>query len=207
MKRMIAFILIFTLLGSTVAFAEEAKYTEQKSMEDEAWLWEELSKHSPSDEITAGILGYFWRESRYKSDSVAGWEYHDIFNGGDLCETVRTKTDKKLAEGESKEYFIRKARNHGGYGLGQWYSMHGLEALYDFASEYGTSIGDARMQCEFVIESLKSDEELWEKLEKCKDAERAGMLIAVYYDGTETGVDYISYKAGMLYEKYHTEAE
>lgn len=210
MKRLLAFILAFTMLSGTVAFAEsdnsieikEIKITERKSMKDEAWLWDELSKHSPSDYITAGILGYFWRESEYRSDAVAGCYISLKGTGRDLCEEMIDKIDPGLHDGSTKERFIKLTRKYGGYGLGQWLSTDYLEDFYDFASEYGTSIADAGMQCEFIFLSLSRDHELWHRLLKCKDAEKAGHLIAIYYDGTWGGKDYIGYRAKKAYEKY-----
>jgi hypothetical protein len=87
-------------------------------MEDEAWLWDELSQHSPSDVVTAAVLSYFWRESQYRSDAVAGWGMSLAGYGVDLCETVTAKTDAGLSDGSSRSWFIKKARRHGGYGLG-----------------------------------------------------------------------------------------
>jgi hypothetical protein len=207
MKRLIAFLLIFSMLGSVWAYADDGvKVTERKSKEDEAWLWKELSKHSPSDYITAGILSYFWRESQYKSDSVTGWATLRYEKGIDLCGMIRKKTDKGLSDGSSRDYFISAIRNCGGFGLGQWHSYGYLKSLYDYAREYGTSIADARMQCSFMFESLKDNEDLWRRLKHCSDPAKAGRLIAIYYDGSESGAPYMGYKAEKLYEKYHEEA-
>jgi hypothetical protein len=174
-------------------------------MDDEAWLWEELSQYSPSDVVTAAVLSYFWRESQYRSDATAGWGNSLAGYGIDLCKTVTEKTDAGFADGSSRDYFIEKASFHGGYGLGQWLSLSYVEDLYDFAREWGTSIGDAEMQCAFVFHSLEQKEDLWKRLKRCKGPEKAGRLVAIYYDGTRTGVEYIGYKAGRLYDKYHEE--
>lgn len=207
MRRLLAFILAFTMLSGVTAFAEgeEPKFTKRKSTKDEAWLWTELSQHSPNDYVTAGVLSYFWRESQYKSDSVTGWATLLAYQNFDLCKYVRKNTDKGLADGSTKRYFIEAVRGCGGYGLGQWYSATYLESLYDFASEYGTSIGDARMQCEFIFHSLQENEDLWKRLTRCKDAEKAGRLIAIYYDGSQDGAPYMGRVAEKLYEKYHEE--
>lgn len=209
MKRLLAFILAFTMLSTTVAFAEcdglDIRYTEHKSKTDEAWLWHELNRYSPSEYITAGILGYFWRESQYRSDVVAGCYISLKGTGRDLCKEMIEKVDPGLIDGSSKEIFLKLSKKYGGYGLGQWCSHHYLEDLYGFASDYGTSIGDARMQCKFIFLSLQKDEKLWAKLLKCHDAERTGRLIGIYYDGTEHGAPYIGYKAQKLYEKYSEE--
>ena len=199
MRRIISLILTLLLLTTTA----EATYTERKGNGAAEFLWNELSKHSPSDVVTAAVLSYFWRESQYRSDAVAGWAKSKAGYGVDLCKKVTTKTDKGLEDGSSKEYFLRKVWLYGGYGLGQWQSESYVEDLYDFAREYGGSIGDAEMQCAFVFHSLKQDKDLWKKLKNCDDPERAGRLVAIYYDGSQSGAPYMGYKAGRLYEKYH----
>ena len=201
MRKLIATILALLLLTTTAS----ATYTERKGKGAEKFLWSELSKHSPSDVVTAAVLSYFWRESQYRSDAVAGWAKSKAGYGVDLCKKVTTKTDKGLEDGSSKEYFLRKVWLYGGYGLGQWQSESYVEDLYDFAREYGGSIGDAEMQCAFVFHSLKQKEDLWKKLKHCDDPKRAGRLVAIYYDGSPSGAEYMGYKAGRLYEKYHKE--
>ena len=209
MRRLLAFILAFTMLSGTIAFAEEnelkPKYTERKSEQDEAWLWNELSKHSPNDYITAGVLSYFWRESQYRSDSVTGWATLLAQDNFDLCGYVGEKTNAGLSDGSSRDFFIEAIHSCGGFGLGQWYSIHYLETLYDFASKYGTTIGDARMQCEFIFWSLKQNESLWEDLLACTNARKAGQLIGIFYDGTEDGWHYMGNVANNLYDEYGKE--
>ena len=207
MRRLLAFILAFTMLSGVVAFAEggEPKFTKRKIMKDEAWLWTELSEHSPNDIVTAAVLSYFWRESQYRSDIVACCYISLYGYVRDLCQEVLDEFDQTLAEGDARKAFVKRIRKYGGYGLGQWCSRAYLEDLYDYACTYGTSLGDARMQCSFIFYSLQKNEELWRMLCKCKDPEKAGRLIGIYYDGTQSGAPYIGYKAKKLYEKYHEE--
>lgn len=198
-------LLALVLLSAPAAEAQLTVYTE-RGEEAEEWLWEELSKHSPSDVMTAAVLSYFWRESQYRSDAVAGWASSLAGYGIDLCATVTEKTDEGLEDGSSKDYFMRACQKYGGYGLGQWQSISKVEALYDYASEYGTSIGDAEMQCAFIFYHIETSyPRLWKRLCRCDDPEKAGRLIGVWYDGTRAGSDYIGVKAGMLWEKYHEE--
>ena len=102
-KTMIAFFMIFAcfvsnltssemiletqepVLESPIFFKEdyEPVYTKYKTEEAEEYLWNEISKHSPSDVITAGILGYFKRESEFRSDAVSHWQYTIIAFGED----------------------------------------------------------------------------------------------------------------------------
>ena len=64
------------------------------------------------------------------------------------------------------------------------------------------SIGDARMQCGFIFESIKKNSDLWRRLKKCNDPERAGRLIAIYYDGSQDGAPYMGRVAKKLYKEY-----
>ena len=206
MRRIICLFLALMLMTTTAS--AEPVITERKGNGVERFLWDELSVWSPSDQITAAVLAYYWRESQYRSDAVAGWGNSLAGYGIDLCEEVTSKTDAGLADGSSREYFIKACRRYGGYGLGQWWSLSKVEGLYDYAIEYGAeSIGDAQMQCAYTISALQSNKRLWKRLKKCKDPVKAGRLVAIYYDGTVEGAMYIGYKAKQFFERYHEEVQ
>ena len=57
--------------------------TQYKNKDSEDFLWEQVNKYSPSQELTAAILGFFWRESYYKSDAIANWSTLDKQNQKD----------------------------------------------------------------------------------------------------------------------------
>ena len=64
-------------------------------------------------------MGYFWRESKFRSDAVAGWPTNLAAYGKDYCIIVTTKVDEGLSDGSSRKYFINTIHNKfGGYGLG-----------------------------------------------------------------------------------------
>lgn len=169
----------------------------------EAWIWETLNGYTGDELITAGIMGYFWRESCYRSDAVAGWTRAEAMTGTDPCLAFVETVDSGLADGSSREYFCKYARyKYGGFGLGQWSWPDSLERFYDFAQAWGTSIGDAEMQCAFVVHDIQTAmPELWAELQDCTTAREAGRLIAVWYDGTRTGVEAISAAASEIYDR------
>ena len=183
----------------------ESVVTEHNSQESEEFIWNELSKYSPSEFITAGIMGYFWRESYMRSDAVAGWPHRNLGQESDICETFTKKVDAGLEDGSSKDYFVEMVRLHyGGYGLGQWLGVGYLEHFYEFVREKNGSIGDAAVQCEFIFESLQRNEELWELLLETKDAERCGRQIGYMYDGTgSAGANTIGCRAKVYYKLFH----
>ena len=195
------------LLGIDSAYAiyedgTEPVLTEYKSQESADFLWEELSKYSPNDMITAGVMGYFWHESFLRSDGIAGWPMFDISQGCNSSLAFTTKVDEGLHDGSSYEYFKHCVRDiYGGYGLGQWLSEHYLEHFYEFVREREGSIGDARLQCEFIFESMQRHEKLWNMLMEAKTPFDCGMAIAVWYDGSSMPGAIASH-AERYYEEY-----
>lgn len=182
----------------------EPVVTEYDCEESEDYIWEQLSIYSPNDEITAGIMGYFYRESKMRSDSVAGWPDRNIGSETDICETFTEEVDAGLEDGSSKEYFMEMTRVHyGGYGLGQWSADCYLDHYYEFVREREGSIADATLQCEFIFESLQQNEELWAELLNCTTPYQTGRRIALYYDGTshETA-EAIAYFAAEYHKTY-----
>lgn len=216
-KKIILFILIFIALFSlfniqtanadnnNLCEEKEIIITKYKSKESAQWLWDTLNKYTENEYITAGIMGYFWRESKFRSDAVAGWPTSSHATGKDYCALVTDKVDEGLMDGSSKKYFIDAVHNQfGGYGLGQWYAMTYLETFYDFAQDWGTSIADAEMQCAFVVWSLENQTpDVWEYITKSKNPEKIGRRIGLLYDGSTTGYEYMGRKAQHYYDKYH----
>lgn len=177
-------------------------YTEEDSKESEKYLWDKISEFSPSDHITAAVLGYFKRESEFRSDAVAGWHTAYRVHGVDHCDIFTQAIDEGLTDGSSRERFVNECKyKYGGYGLGQWSSVSYCDALYSFAQEQGKSIGDADMQCEFAILSMMDDDILWPMLMGTESPYKAGMLIANLYDGTSE-VEYMANLACYYYDIY-----
>ena len=205
--ELICFVLICMLLIIFFTPEANAEYspilTEHKSEESADFLWEELSKYSPNDKITAGIMGYFWRESFFRSDAIAGWPWFDKIQKSNSSLDFTLKVDEGLHDGSSYDYYYHHIRDiYGGYGLGQWYSPNYLKHFYKFIQEKEGSIGDAQLQCEFIFESLQRNEKLWEWLLEAKTASDCGMLIGTFYDGTSmAGV--IASHADRFYRRYH----
>ena len=115
----------------------EPAITPLGTLEDGEYIWESLSRYSPNDIITAGIIGYFYRESRLRSDAVAAWPQHNIGREEDICTAFAAEVDAGMEDGSSRDYFIHEvSKRYGGYGLGQWSAVEYLEQLYDFAVEF-----------------------------------------------------------------------
>jgi len=177
-------------------------YTEYKSEEAEEYLWYKLSEYSPSDHITAGVLGYFKRESELRSDCISNW--HTSMAAGEDVSVIFTKEiDAGLPDGSTQEQFVHDCKyRFGGYGLGQWSRTQYCEDLYELARLRGKSIGDADVQCEFIFLSMEKNEYLWKCLHETDSPTRAGELIALLYDGSKNAMGYTATMATYYYDKY-----
>ena len=195
---------LYLILPCTVVASAdyEPVYTEHKSPESAEYLWNELSKHSPSDAVTAGVLGMFWRESFLQSDVVAGAH----LRGETVSEDFTAKIDAGLHDGSTREEFIHSAHHRfGGYGLCQWIGDY-LGDFYDFIREREGSIGDAALQCEFTIQSMKECEGLWEFIVDNPDPMSVARRIGSLYDGaTFEGIEVIAWAAKGYYAAFATE--
>lgn len=195
--------LIFLKATPAEACYEEGPVvTEHKEDWSADFLWKELSKYSPNDKITAGVMGYFWRESFFRSDAIAGWPWFDIIEHSNSSLDFTLKVDEGLKDRSSYDYYIHQIRNvYGGYGLGQWLSPNYLNHYYDFICEKEGSIGDARLQCEFIFLSLQRNEKLWDMLLEDKTAYDCGLHIGTLYDGTDMA-SVIGTYADQFYRRY-----
>lgn len=152
-------------------------------------------------------MGYFYRESSYNSNSVAGLYLLGPEYEKKMSQEFLEKIDEGLEDGSSKERFINETHyTHGGYGLGQWCSFIYLEPFYDFAQEWGTSIADAEMQCAFTVHSIQNHPtELWELIKDEESVEQIGRYIGIFYDGSPGGAEVMAGYAVKIYEKYGTD--
>lgn len=184
--------LVATVALAATIIQPEQIITEYKSHESEDYLWEILVEESPNEYVAAGILGYFWRESFYRSDAMTHWGEYKI----DPCEEFTVKLDSA-----NREEFVALVQQAGGYGLGQWYAKSHLESLYDFCKGAGTSFADAEMQCRFTIHMCVNNPDVWDTLQNARNALEAGKIIGNLHDGSPVGAETIGSKADLIYKE------
>ena len=189
--------LIAAFLAGTLMVAPDTVITEYDAKESEIFLWECLSTYTDDEKLVAAIVGYYYRESRYRSDAVTGWDYSLAFTGIDPCREFAERLDTL-----SRDDFVVTVRKRGGFGLGQWYSVNHLEQMYDYFKGAGASFADARTQCAFTVHSITNNAEVMEQLEQTDTVLGYGGVIARQYDGSEAAVEGISGKAYIVYTKY-----
>ena len=191
LKRRSLALVIMLVLGLMMAPVCNA---EIKAYGEEEEIWEYLVDLTPNEQIAAGIMGFFYRESRLKADAVAGWNVRPE----GTCEAFVKAVD----DGMEKPEFIRQVQDYGGFGLGQWVSTKYLSDLYDYITENDYSIADIRGQCEFAVWSIQKCD-VWDELQVgCTTAIQCGRRIGLYYDGTsEEGAEAIAGFAQYYYDR------
>ena len=186
--------------------------TQCKNEEHEKFIWDTLMRELNNEKIVAGIMGYFKRESGLKSDAIPSFYLKDAWEKCDTSARYTEFLDSGLSDDSTREYLVEikledGSPRNGGYGLGQWFSKRYLNKLYDFAQEWGTSIGDAEMQCVFMAWSIQNQTpECWDKIKDAKNIYQIGRDIAVWYDGaSEEGQGMIIQYAVEYYNKYRSD--
>ena len=186
--------------------------TECKNEEHEKFIWDTLMRELNNEKIVAGIMGYFKRESGLKSNAIPSFYLRDVWEKCDTSARYTAFLDAGLEDGSTRDELVEikledGSPRNGGYGLGQWYSKRYLNKLYDFAQEWGTSIGDAEMQCVFMAWSIQNQTpDCWEKITKAKNIYDIGRYIAIWYDGaSDEGQGMIIQYTVEYYNKYRSD--
>ena len=188
LKKMIIMILLLCLI-LPIYQSSNAEYDLQA--EDEIWNY--LMEETQSEIITAGIMGYFKRESKYIVNVVHG----SSIGGQEKCQ----KFTEHLYE-LNREEFAEVIHNSGGYGLGQWYALSYALEFYDFFNEHGYKYDSIEGQCKFMVWELKNRPELWEELNSITKPYYAGLIIGSKYDGAdELGYNTIASMSKMIYKE------
>lgn len=92
-----------------------------------------------------GVIGNIGKESNFSSINLQ--------NTGNTKLDMSDEEYTKAVDDGSYTNFIRDSL---GYGLTQWTYWSRKQALYEFAKQMGTSIGDENMQIDFIIRELQT---------------------------------------------------
>ena len=107
-------------------------------------IWDFLKGKGLNDYAVAGIMGNLKAESTLKPTNLQG-SYEKKLGFSDASYT-------SAVDDGSYDNFVRDSA---GYGLAQWTYWSRKQNLLDFAKENGTSIGDLKMQLEFLWKELQ----------------------------------------------------
>ena len=118
--------------------AEKTSQTQNNEL-PEVKIWNFFKSKKLNDYAVAGIMGNLYAESGLISINLQ--------NSYEILGSDEEYTAKVDSGEYSKETFVNDGA---GYGLAQWTYFARKAALYDFAKQKGTSIGDLDMQLEFL---------------------------------------------------------
>lgn len=171
-------------------------------------MWNLVEEYSPNDFITSAVVTQIWYESCCQSNVVGGCNTVNYSGIHDYSEYITAEIDKGLVDGSTREAFITHRIDEypcWGYGLIQWVEPAECEKLYDYAREYGTSIGDAEMQISFIFDNMRENfPEVWENLQEADNVGDAAVIFAHFIGGTYEGpkLDDRRWKANELLKEY-----
>lgn len=111
----------------------------------EKYIWDHLYQRIGNPYGTAGLMGNLYAESGLRSNNLEG-KYEKRFG----------MTDNEYTDGVDNGTYTNFVHDAAGYGLAQWTYHERKEALLAFARRAGTSIGDLKMQLDFLWEELQS---------------------------------------------------
>ena len=151
------------------------------SVAEETWKY--LVSHGLTEAGTAGLMGNIYAESGMIPNRV------EVLCLKRLKEIGKIYTDATYTafvdDGTiSREQFLHPLPGKQyGYGLCQWTSPGRKGQLYDFAKSQKVSIGDLKMQLEFLISELKiSYSKVWEVLHTTNDIKTASDIVLTKFE-------------------------
>ena len=156
-----------------------------------------------------GVMGNIFAESRFNPRNLE-----------DLCEerlgykyTDDTYTEEVDSGEISRELFLHPmgdSRQYG-YGLCQWTSAGRKAGLYDMVKTRGVSIGDARVQTEYMLSELKTSyKSVWKVLQTATTVQEASDIFLVKFEApanTGASVKKVRASYGDQYLKLYQKKE
>lgn len=136
------------------------------AVEVDKLLWDMLDELKFTPAGKAGMIGNIDAESGLKPNNLQQ-TYEGRFGLTDESYT------RKVDDGSYTNFVNDKA----GYGLAQWTFWSRKQNLLNFCKDMKTSIGDATMQCKFLIKELKGYKHVLEVCQTTADVREASTVI------------------------------
>lgn len=159
-------------------------------------LYEFFKAQGLNDYGVSGLLGNLYCESGLRANNLQN-SYENKLN-------ITDEEYTKLVDGGNYPDFVK---DKAGYGLAQWTFWSRKQALLDYARAKGVSIGDARMQCEFLMKELtESYPAVLVVLKSVSSVREASDAVLLWYERPADTSEAVQVKrAGFgqrYYEKY-----
>ena len=135
-----------TIMNANMAEASKQEKDYSRTVMSEAEIFAFLREQGLNDLGAAGLMGNLQAES--------GLSAINLQNSFNKSLNISDEDYTRLVDNSNYKDFIT---DKAGYGLAQWTYWSRKQALLEFAILKGTSIGDARMQCEFLMKELREN--------------------------------------------------
>lgn len=140
----------------------------------------------------AGVLANVEAESVFSSTNVQDTSEHQV--GNDAAYTAKVDSGR----------YNNFADDDAGYGLAQWTLASRKAALLSYAKKQGKSIGDFKMQVEFLINEMRSGyANTWRVCTTSNDPYKCGYEICMDYERPAEKEKKANYRGGLAQKWYN----
>lgn len=137
----------------------------------EKQIWDYLMSVYNNEFGVAAIMGNLYAESGLISNNMQN-----------SYESILGYTDKTYTESVDNGTYTNFVNDSVGYGLAQWTYWSRKKALYNYAKSNNKSIGDAKMQLEFMVSEMTGYSGLVDTIKNSKDIRTTSDFIVVNYE-------------------------
>lgn len=194
---------------------EETPEVEQPSIDEEVKVEEVPIPEEPevSDDLTEEEMYNFFKDQGMNDFGVSGLMGNLYAESGLKSTNLQNTYEKKLEYTDtdyteavdsgsySRDDFIN---DKAGYGLAQWTYYTRKQNLIDFATEQGKSIGNCRMQCEFLMKELSgSYKSVLETLKTATSVREASDAVLLKFERPANQSEEVQEKRASYGMKYY----
>lgn len=161
--------------------------------DEQKFMWDFLLSMFKNEYAVAGIMGNINAESALRSNN--------------LQQTYEKKlgyTDETYTQAVDNGTYTNFIKDSAGYGLAQWTYWSRKEMLLNYAKENDKSIGDFKMQLNFLwYELSKNYTSLVKKLQACTSVREASDLMLHNYEAPADQSEAVEIKRAEYSQKYY----
>lgn len=137
----------------------------------ERTIWDNLKSRGLNDYAVAGIMGNLFAESGLRANNLQN-----------TYEKKLGLTDAQYTEAVDNGSYKNFVNDSAGYGLAQWTYWSRKQALFNYKTAYGCSIGDETMQLGFLWQELQGYGALMKVLNNAKSVREASDAVLTIYE-------------------------
>ena len=157
-------------------------------------IFDFLVANGMTKEGACGLMGNLYAESGLRSNNLQN------------CGEVRLgMTDQVYTDCIDNGSYANFVRDSLGYGLAQWTYWSRKQNLLNFAKSKKVSIGDCKMQLEFLINEIKGYKEVWAILSTTKSVREASDIVLHVYERPADQSEAVEVKRFNFSMKYYNQ--